>query len=136
MKKFLIASCAVLLLPTAAFADHDAEMIIAYRYSDLAFRAPTIDLVHMHLHQVVNCLVGPGGPGFDATYTNPCAEAGNGAIPDAPESSMEFQMRIVLATVNAGLAATDIATAKKYAGDASATINSGQCALATGVHYG
>ena len=83
MKKFLIASCVALALPTAAFADVSAELVVASQHAGFAAKAPAIDMVHMHLHHVVNCLVGPSGTGFDATNANPCAKAGNGAIPDA-----------------------------------------------------
>ena len=42
--------------------------------------------VQAHLHHTLNCLVGPGGDGFDAKQMNPCAQAGNGAIPDAKDA--------------------------------------------------
>ena len=66
MKKFLIASCMALALPTAAFADVAAELTVADQHAGFAAKAATVDMVHMHLHHVLNCLVGPSGPGFDA----------------------------------------------------------------------
>ena len=87
MKKFLIASCMALALPTAAFADVAAELTVADQHAGFAAKAATIDMVHMHLHHVLNCLVGPSGPGFDAAPGNPCAKAGNGAIPDGGAQS-------------------------------------------------
>jgi len=79
-------------------------------------------MVHMHLHHVVNCLVGPTGTGFDATNANPCAKAGNGAIPDA-SAAQKAKLATALASANAGLAATDVAAAQKDAAAAAAAID-------------
>jgi hypothetical protein len=123
MKKFLIASCVALALPTAAFADVSAELVVASQHAGFASKAPAIDAVHMHLHHVVNCLVGPSGTGFDATNANPCAKAGNGAIPDA-SAAQKAKLATALASANAGLAASDVAAAQKDAADAGAAIDS------------
>ena len=129
MKKFLIAFCAALLLPaaavlsTAAWADVSAEIATASQHAGLAAKAPGIDMVHTHLHHTVNCLVGPGGAGFDATNANPCAKAGNGAIPDASDAQ-KAKLQTALASANAGLASTDVAAAQKDATDAAAAIDS------------
>jgi hypothetical protein len=122
MKKFLIASCAALLLPTAALADVSAELTVASQHAGFASKAPAIDAVHMHLHHVVNCLVGPSGTGFDATNANPCAKAGNGAIPDA-SAAQKAKLQTALTQANAGLAATDLAAAQKDAAAAGAAID-------------
>jgi hypothetical protein len=123
MKKFLIASCAALLLPTAAFADVSAELVVASQHAGFASKAPGIDAVHMHLHHMVNCLVGPSGTGFDSTNANPCAKAGNGAIPDA-SAAQKAKLQTALTQANAGLASTDLATAQKDAAAAGAAIDS------------
>jgi hypothetical protein len=122
MKKLLIASCVALALPTAAFADVSAELVVASQHAGFAAKAPAIDMVHMHLHHVVNCLVGPTGTGFDATNANPCAKAGNGAIPDA-SAAQKAKLATALASANAGLAATDVAAAQKDAAAAAAAID-------------
>lgn len=128
MKKLLIASCVALALPTAAListaalADVSAELVVASQHAGFASKAPAIDMVHMHLHHVVNCLVGPGGTGFDASNANPCAKAGNGAIPDA-SAAQKAKLATALASANAGLAATDVAAAQKDAADAAAAID-------------
>jgi hypothetical protein len=70
----------------------------------------------------VNCLVGPTGTGFDATNANPCAKAGNGAIPDA-SGAQKAKLATALASANAGLAATDVAAAQKDAAAAAAAID-------------
>ena len=123
MKKFLIVSCvAALALPTVAFADVSAELTVSAQHAGLASKAAAIDGVHMHLHHVVNCLVGPSGKGYDATNANPCAKAGNGAIPDA-SADQKTKLMAALTAANAGLASSDLAAAQKDAGDAATAIN-------------
>jgi hypothetical protein len=124
MKKFLIVSCvAALALPTVAFADVSAELTVASNHAGMASKAAAIDTVHMHLHHVVNCLVGPSGKGFDAAPGNPCAKAGNGAIPEG-SAAQKTKLETALASANAGIAATDLAAAQKDAGDAASAIDS------------
>jgi hypothetical protein len=122
MKKFLIVSCVALALPTAALADVSAELVVASQHAGFASKAAAIDMVHMHLHHVVNCLVGPTGTGFDASNANPCAKAGNGAIPDA-SAAQKAKLATALTSANAGLAATDVAAAQKDASAAAAAID-------------
>jgi hypothetical protein len=120
MKKLLIASCVALALPTAAFADVAAQLTVADQHAGFAAKAGnTIDQVHMHLHHVLNCLVGPSGPGFDAKPGNPCAKAGNGAIADGGNKA-KLQPAVDAAT--AGIAATDVAAAQGDAKKAAAAI--------------
>ena len=66
--------------------------------------------------------VAPSGTGFDATNANPCAKAGNGAIPDA-SAAQKAKLQMALTQANAGLAATDLAAAQKDAADAGASID-------------
>ena len=122
MKKFVILSCvAALALPTVAFADVAQEITTAQTHAGLAAKAPTLDGVHMHMHHALNCLVGPKGDGFDATPGNPCASQGNGAIPDGSDAQ-KAKLTAVVATLKAGIASTDQATAAKDATDAAAAI--------------
>ena len=87
-------------------------------------RPPTIDGVHMHLHHALNCLVGPGGAGFDATNANPCAKSGDGAIVDSTDAAQKAKLQTAVGQLNTGLAATDMTAAAKDATDAAATIGS------------
>lgn len=122
MKKLLVASFVALALPTAAFADVAAELTVASQHAGFAAKATAIDQVHMHLHHVVNCLVGPGGAGFDASQANPCGKAGNGAIPDA-SAAQKAKLTPAVAAANAGIAATDVAAAQADAQKAAAAID-------------
>ena len=119
MKKLLIASCVALALPTAAFADVAAQLTVADQHAGFAAKATTIDMIHMHLHHVLNCLVGPSGAGYDAGPGNPCAKAGNGAIADGGDKA---KLQPAVAAVNAGIAATDVAAAQGDAQKAAAAI--------------
>lgn len=121
MKKFLIASCVALALPTAAFADVAAQLTVADQHAGFAAKAANIDQVHMHLHHVLNCLVGPGGKGFDAGQANPCAKAGNGAVPEA-DAAVKAKLTPAVAAATAGIAATDLAAAQGEATKAAAAI--------------
>ena len=73
----------------------------------------------MHLHHALNCLVGPSGAGYDPKNMNPCANSGNGAIPDTTDAAKKTALEAAATTVNAGLAASDLATAQKDAAQAA-----------------
>ena len=125
MKKILLVAGATLLLSTAAFAaDLAAELSTAQTHAGLAAKATAIDGVHMHMHHALNCLVGPGGAGFDTTNANPCAKSGAGAIPDSTDAAQKAKLQTAVGQLNTGLAATDMAAATKDATDASMTIAS------------
>jgi len=121
MKKLLIASCVALALPTAAFADVAAQLTVADQHAGFAAKAATIDMVHMHLHHVLNCLVGPSGAGFDAGPGNPCAKAGNGAVAEA-DAAQKAKLQPAVDAATAGIAATDMAVAQGDAQKAAAAI--------------
>jgi sulfur carrier protein ThiS len=107
------ALLAALTLPaTALAADLSGEIVTAGTHADLAAQASDLAAVHMHLHHTLNCLVGPKGDGFDPANLNPCAGSGNGAIPDSTDAAKIQQLQTAVTTAEAGIAATDIATAK------------------------
>jgi hypothetical protein len=108
-------------MPFAALADSASEVVTAETHADLASQAGDINMVHMHLHHTVNCLVGPGGKGFDAKELNPCANAGNGAIPDAKDQAKIKALTDAVAKAETGIAATDV-TAAKTAASATAAM--------------
>ena len=123
MKKFLIASCvAALALPTVAFADVSAQATVAANHAGMASKAEAVDMIHLHLHHVVNCLVGKDGTGYDIGSGNPCAKAGNGLIPEGSAAQKTKFMAAATAASN-GIAATDLAAAQKDAADAASDIN-------------
>jgi len=59
-----------------------AELKTAIAHAGFAEKAGTMKEVSLHLHHVVNCLVGPDDKMFDNTTGNPCQGQGNGIMPD------------------------------------------------------
>lgn len=112
------AIATVLMLPCAAMADGHSEIVNAGMHAGFAAGSPDIAGAHAHLHHTLNCLVGPGGQGFDAKEMNPCAQAGNGAIADTFDAVKKSALEAAAAKVRTGIAASDLASAKKDAADA------------------
>ncbi len=75
-------------LPALAATESTAhkEIRTAAQHAEFAAKAKNADGVHLHLHHVINCLVGPNGDGFDIAAGDPCAKMGKGAMPDASGS--------------------------------------------------
>src|SRR6476646_9621049 len=94
MSKIFACSCTLAplalvagLAATSALADASSETVTAATHAGLAAGASDLAGVHTHLHHALNCLVGPGGNGFDAKEMNPCAQSGKGAIPDTTDAT-------------------------------------------------
>ncbi len=121
LPKFAYVSVVALLLPAFA-AGLDSEVTTAGVHAKLAADSSDIKLVRMHLHHTVNCLVGPKGAKFDATNVNPCANLGNGAIPDSTDAARTDQLKAALATAEAGLATSNVAVAKQDAANVAAEL--------------
>jgi hypothetical protein len=124
MKNILIAGLTggALLFSTAAFADLAGELNTAQTHAGLAAKGADINAVHMHLHHALNCLVGPGGAGFDAGQANPCASAGKGILVDSTDAAQKTKLQAAVADANKGIAATDLAAAQAAANDTAAAI--------------
>ena len=78
LRRVLMVACGAAALfalaaPFPAAADTDVAKEIATAQAHAGFAAAGTDLktVQMHLHHVVNCIVGPKGKGYDATQANP-----------------------------------------------------------------
>lgn len=116
------AAATVLLLPTVAFADVHSEIVNAAEHAGYAAESTDIAGVHAHLHHALNCLVGPGGSGFDAKEINPCAQSGNGIIPDTSDAARKAGFEAAADKARAGIADSNLATAKKTAADLAAAL--------------
>ena len=118
-----ILLCAGLALaPAAAYANAASEVVTAETHATLAVQASDLAGVHMHLHHVVNCLVGPSGAGFDSKELNPCANAGNGAIPDTADAGQKKKLSDAVTKAESGISATQLAAAQKAASDTAAML--------------
>lgn len=89
-------------------ADLSKEIGTAEEHAGFAVKAKDADTTHLHLHHVVNCLVGPKGSGFDAVAGYPCKGEGNGAINDLSGASNEkavLQQALLLAKTGTEISA-------------------------------
>ena len=113
----------LLTLPIAAYADAKSEIATAAQHAGLAATAPDLAQTHMHLHQAMNCLVGPQDADFDKTNTNPCAQQGKGAFPDESDPEIKTKLQNAMSAAADGIASRDVATAKKNAATAESLLN-------------
>ena len=105
-------------LVASAFAADDVaikQASTAVMHARFSSEAKDIAGVHLHLHHVVNCLVGKDGDGFDAGAGDPCQGMGNGAVNDATEFVLKTQLDGILKEANKGLADDNVDSARKTA---------------------
>jgi len=82
------------------------QIATAAAHAGMALGAADLATAHMHLHHVVNCLVGPAGKGFDAKAADPCKGMGEGAIVDAKgDAAVEARLQNALRQAEHGLKA-------------------------------
>jgi hypothetical protein len=115
LPKALLAVACALVFATSVQADASSETVTAKTHAELAAGASDVSGVHSHLHHVLNCLVGPGGKGFDAKELNPCAQSGKGAIPDTADASKKASLEAAAEKAREGLAASDLKAARSAA---------------------
>lgn len=122
MKRLLLSSMAVLgavsLAATAWAAGADAakEASTAAAHAKLAAASQSVEVTDMHLHHVINCLVGPHGPGFDAAAGNPCHAMGDGALRDSKgQPDLHAKAVRALAEAQRGISAKDLSSAHEAA---------------------
>jgi hypothetical protein len=132
MKRLLRSSMALvgaLLLASTALAqggDAAKELATARAHAQLAEASQSVMVAKMHLHHVINCLVGPHGQGFDAAAGNPCKGMGEGAQKDGQRDHMKVdQAAHALAYARRGVAAKDLAEVHKAASGVLQSITGG-----------
>jgi hypothetical protein len=117
------ALAALLLAPAPVLAaDAMGEVATAQTHAELAGAATDPSDTYMHMHHALNCLVGPGGNGFDAKQMNPCANAGSGAIPDTADPAKKKTLEAVAQLSRDAIAARDPAVVKKDAAQVAARL--------------
>jgi len=119
----VLAGASLLLAGSAFAASLSAEIANARTHANNAANAGAIDAVHMHMHHALNCLVGPKGQGFDASQMNPCANAGDGAIPDETDAAKKAKLESAKTSLMKGLTETDLKAAQDAAKSAVADIS-------------
>jgi len=113
----LIAACAALVM-SPVYASADQEITTAIEHAGFAAKAKDLQHVHLHLHHVMNCLVGPNGGAFDASAGNPCKGMGNGAYNSTGEISRAAHedLKAAMTDAESGLTSNSYKTAKEAAG--------------------
>lgn len=132
MKKLLILGIASVLATGLAYAaspqaDAAHEIATAQIHAHVAYKIGSVAGAHLHLHHVVNCLVGVNGTGYDAAAerlsANPCKGLGDGALPDsASDARLHGTLETALADAQAGLAAHNFKTVHADAGKVVAAL--------------
>jgi hypothetical protein len=122
----LMALLGALLLSSAALAqggDAAKELGTASTHAQLSESSQSVMVATMHLHHVINCLVGPHGAGFDAAAGNPCKGMGDGALRDSPKrSELHSKALRALAIARRGIAGKDLSAVHKAASEIAGTL--------------
>lgn len=111
----LLLACAMPLAAQAANgnATTPKQVATATAHAGMALGASDVNMVHTHLHHVINCLVGPSGGDFDSSAGNPCKDMGHGAIVDAEgHAALESTLHLAVREAKEGLQATKLDRAR------------------------
>lgn len=132
MKRPLLSSMALLgavtFTATALAAGGDAakEAATAADHAQLAAASQSVPVADMHLHHVINCLVGPHGRGFYAKAGNPCKGMGNGAVRDSSgDKDLHSKTLQALKVARHGVATKDLSAAHDAATKVAQILSSG-----------
>jgi len=113
MKPVHAVLAVALLAPSAALAGIGEELTLAQTQALLAYRfgGRGPERAMQNLQHVLNCLVGPGGDGYNVTppNTDPCAadKTNKGAINDAVNPAQKAKITAIIAQVKADMTITD-----------------------------
>jgi len=115
LRKVLMTVAFAAGLAANAFAADVAkdEVSIAATHANYSSQSKDIAGVHLHLHHVLNCLVGSDDDGFDAGAGNPCQ--GKGAIHDATDNGFKWKLLNIVAQAKTGIADDNLASAQATA---------------------
>ena len=115
--KFLAIALVAGVFSTAALAKTavENEVSTAIDHAEFSVKANDVAILHLHLHHVVNCLVGENGKQFYAAAGDPCKGMGNGAINDAQSPALKTRLENILAEAEKGLNEKEFTRAHKTA---------------------
>jgi hypothetical protein len=117
----VVAGVLLFIAQPATAGDAAKEISTAAAHAGMAAGSGELKMVQSHLQHVVNCLVGPGGAGFDANQANPCKDLGAGAIPDA-SMDKKAGLEAALKMAKDGVMEADMAKAKEKAAATQAAL--------------
>lgn len=124
MRKFLMVGIALVLGTSACAAYAQSaqnEISTAHAHALMAQNATSVAMAHAHLHHVINCLVGPGGSGFDAAAGDPCKGKGVMAA-TSTNHALHARLESVLGDAQTGLKSESLAVIQQDAGKAATTL--------------
>jgi hypothetical protein len=116
-----VAGSAVVLSPGLA-SDAAKEISVAADQASAAATAADIKTIRAHLHETINCLVGPNSDWFDAKQPNPCQGLGNGAIPETTDAAKTQALHAAFVKAKSGLTAHRPADAQAIAAEVEALL--------------
>ena len=119
-----ILGAAISLAASSAALASDAakEISVAAEQATAAATAADIKTIRAHLHETINCLVGPNGDWFDAKQPNPCQGLGNGAIPETTDAAKTETLHAAFVKAKSGLTAHRPADAQAIAAEVEALL--------------
>lgn len=117
----------VALGASAQANDAAREIATAQIHAHAAEMMDTVSASHLHLHHVINCLVGVNGAGYSAAAerlsANPCKGLGGGALPDsAADAQAHSRLESALADAQTGLKANTLKTVHADAAKVAAAL--------------
>jgi len=115
--KLLAVALVASVFSTAALAKTavENEISTAIEHAEFSVKANNTATIHLHLHHVVNCLVGENGKQFYAAAGDPCKGMGKGAINDASSAALRARLEKILSVAEKGLKEKEFTRAHKTA---------------------
>jgi hypothetical protein len=98
-----------------AAANGSKEVQTAIEHAGFASKSKTTNEVHLHLHHVINCLVGPKGEGYDIAAGDPCKGEGGGALNDLKDMPQQKYLQQALNLAKTGVNISHRAPARNVA---------------------
>jgi len=95
----------------------ETELKTAMAHAGYAAKADALNGVHLHLHHVLNCIVGPQDKLFDAAAGYPCKDQGTGVLP-ALMGKMDqqyYEAALIAQIASQGIASNNLQEAKAAA---------------------
>ena len=104
-----VATASLLLLSLSgtalATASGSKKIQTAIKHAEFASTSKNANQIHLHLHHVINCLVGPEGAAYDPAAGDPCESEGGSALSDlkgAPKEYLQQALDLAITGVNIG----------------------------------
>ncbi|HEX7325245.1 MAG TPA: hypothetical protein VF292_07815 [Rhodanobacteraceae bacterium] len=125
MKRFFAVTAAVALgsafsmSAPAATGNANKEIATALIHANVASKVDSLSGVHLHLHHVLNCVLGPHSKQYSAAAEKlsayKCVGLGNGALPDSRDPAVRSDLQQVVKFADRGIQSQQFATAHQSA---------------------